>query len=407
MSAYDRWHKTRPRPGEPACREHGKVPTAEHGEARRWQVRWRDEDGLQRKQNFTRKSDADARDAAIRASLDAGTYIDAAAGKVRFDSYAPEWQRSQVHRESTAVRIERSLRLHVNPAIGHLQLRAIRRSHIQQLVRDLSADLAPHTVTVTYGFVASIFAAAVADRLIGSSPCKGVQLPAEPMHETWMPEPALVTELAGKLARRYRAIPLTAAQTGLRPSEVMGLEVESIDFLRRTVAVRQQLLATDPGNVPYLAPPKTPQSERTVPVTGDTIEMLAAYLAEFPAVTAEIEDRIGAGDPVIRNARLVFTTTGNRPITRATWGGIWTGPARQAGFPAGAGLHSCRHLFASALIRFGESVKTVQKLMGHRSARVTLDVYSHLWSDSGDRARQAIAAAWADVPAECPVTGEV
>jgi integrase len=109
---------------------------------------------------------------------------------------------------------------------------------------------------------------------------------------------------------------------------------------------------------------------------------------------------------VRRPARLVFTTTQDRPITRATWGGIWTPAARKAGFPEGAGLHSCRHLFASALIRFGESVKTVQKLMGHSNASVTLDVYSHLWPDSADRARQAITAAWADVPSECPDAGE-
>jgi integrase len=405
MSVSDRWHKE-PEPGDTPCRcgtaKRPLYPSADHRKGDRWQVRWRDDAGRQRKQNFARRADADARDAGVRASLTTGTYIDAAAGKVKFAAFADQWRQMQIHREATETIIERALRLHVNPVIGHLSIAAVRPSHIQQLVRQLSAELAPSTVTVTYGFVAAMFTAAVRDRLIGRTPCDGVRLPARSRRESWTPDPAMVRALAAGLAQRYRAIPETAAQSGLRPSELMGLEVECVDFLRRTVRVRQQLLATAAGNVPYLAPPKTPQSDRTVPVTRATIDMIAAHLAACPAREVQIEDRSRPGEPVRRAARLVFTTSRNKPITRATWGGIWAPAARKAGFPAGSGLHSCRHLYASALIRFGESVKTVQHLMGHSSPTVTLEVYAHLWPDSDDRARQAVESAWADVPSVCP-----
>jgi len=84
----------------------------------------------------------------------------------------------------------------------------------------------------------------------------------------------------------------------------------------------------------------------------------------------------------------------------------WAPAAGKAGFAPRTGLHCCRHLYASALIRFGESVKTVQHLPGHSSPAITLNVYAHLWPDSDDRARQAIAAAFADVPSICPVAAE-
>jgi integrase len=45
---------------------------------------------------------------------------------------------------------------------------------------------------------------------------------------------------------------------------------------------------------------------------------------------------------------------------------------------------------ASLLIRHGESVKVVQKRLGHKSAVETLDTYSHLWPDSEDRTREAV-----------------
>ena len=49
-----------------------------------------------------------------------------------------------------------------------------------------------------------------------------------------------------------------------------------------------------------------------------------------------------------------------------------------------------RHLYASLLIRHGESVKTVQDRLGHSSAAVTLDTYSHMWPDADDTTRAAV-----------------
>jgi len=42
------------------------------------------------------------------------------------------------------------------------------------------------------------------------------------------------------------------------------------------------------------------------------------------------------------------------------------------------------------LIRHGESVKTLQARLGHKSAVETLDTHSHLWPDSADRTREAV-----------------
>ncbi len=407
MSVYDRWHKSRPRPGEPTCREHRKAPAGDHGDGDRWQVRWRDDTGRQCKANFAKRADADAHDARVRASLAAGIYVDAAAGKIRFADYADQWRCIQVHREQTTALTERALRLYVNPVIGELPLTAVRPAHVQQLVRGLADELAPTTLAVVYGYVASIFKAAVRDRLIGRTPCDGIRLPAVPRRHMFIPDPAAVEAVTGFLPPYYRAVPRAAARCGLRPSELLGLEVDSIDFLRREVHVRQQLVTSPAaGNVAYLAPPKTPHSDRTVPVTAETIGIFAAHLAGFPARAVEVEDRTDPRNPVVRPARLVFLTSQRQPVKRATWSGVWAPAARKAGFPARTGLHCCRHLFASALIRYGESVKTVQHLMGHSSPSVTLNVYAHLWPDSDERARQAVEAAFGDVPSVCPAAEE-
>ena len=56
-------------------------------------------------------------------------------------------------------------------------------------------------------------------------------------------------------------------------------------------------------------------------------------------------------------------------------------------------FHDLRHFYASLLIQHGESVKVVQKRLGHKSAVETLDTDSHLWPESEDRTRDAVDTA--------------
>jgi hypothetical protein len=86
---YDRWHKSHPSKDDEACGEHTsktrkRVPSSEHGKGKRWQVRWRDASGKQRKENFGKKTDADTRAATVKADIDRGLYVDPAAGKESF-----------------------------------------------------------------------------------------------------------------------------------------------------------------------------------------------------------------------------------------------------------------------------------------------------------------------------------
>jgi integrase len=172
---------------------------------------------------------------------------------------------------------------------------------------------------------------------------------------------------------RYGALVVAAAGTGLREGELLGLTVESIDFLRREIHVRQQLVLV-PGHDPVLALPKTAASIRTVPLAGVVADALSAHLARF-----------GSGPH-----GLIFTNDAGAPIRRNRLSAQWRSWARAAGLADSVRFHDLRHTFASMLIAEGASVKLVQELMGHASASTTLDVYGHLFPDSADQARAAI-----------------
>jgi integrase len=378
----DRWYRTDKATGS-------KVPTPRHGTGRRWDVRWRDDAGSQRHKAFTRKDEAERFLAKITTDLAEHAYVDPRAGRVTVREYGEQWRAAQVHRATTVAQVETHLRRHVYPTFGDRALGSIRPSEVQAWVRRLEQDLAPSTIGVVYSFLAGIFRSAVRDRVVMSSPCVDVRLPK--------PEPKRVTPLATErvealiaaMPERYQALVTLASGTGLRQGEALGLEVGAVDFLRRTLEVRQQLV-TMPGKPPYLAPPKTPSSYRTVPLPQVVVDALAAHLAAFPAVPAEITDASHKPEPKARQAVLLFTTPAGVPVRRTRFSPIWRPAATAAGLGDGVTFHDLRHYYASLLIRHGESVKVVQSRLGHKNAAETLDTYSHLWPDSEDRTREAV-----------------
>jgi integrase len=260
---------------------------------------------------------------------------------------------------------------------------------VQAWVWRLEQHLAPSTIEVVYSFLAGIFRAAVRDRLIVASPCTGVRLPKPAPKRVEPLATERVEALIAAMPERYRALVVLAAGTGLRQGEAFGLELAAVDFLRRTLEVRQQIV-TMPGQVPYLAPPKTPASYRTIPLPQVVVDTLAAHLVAFPVVEAELLDTTVKPEPRRRPAALIFTGPSGQPVRRTKFSTIWRPAAAAAELGEGATFHDLRHYYASLLIGHGESVKVVQKRLGHKSAVETLDTYSHLWPDSEDRTREAV-----------------
>jgi integrase len=80
---------------------------------------------------------------------------------------------------------------------------------------------------------------------------------------------------------RYRALVILAAGTGMRQGECFDLVLSKVDFLRRTVRVDQQLVLL-PRRPPFLAPPKTSASHRTIPLPQVVVTALSEHVRQFP-----------------------------------------------------------------------------------------------------------------------------
>lgn len=339
-----------------------------------WIARWRDPAGHQHKKAFPRRMDAERFLAAITADALRGTYVDPNDPTTVRD-YAESWREAQVHRPSTRAHVETHLRRHVYPHFGERRLASIRPSEIQGWVSRLSRTLSPSTVQVIHGILAAIFKSALRDRLIGSSPCEGTKLPKRLPVEITPLTTATVHSLADAVPERYHALIILAAGTGLRQGECFGLSDDRIDLDNHTLRVDQQLLLLA-RRPPFLGPPKTRASHRTVPLPD--------------VVAGEHLDRF----PVTHPDRLLFTDDHGEALRRTRFSReVWRPAVTAVGARRGTGFHDLRHYYASLLIRHGESVKTVQARLGHATAAETLDTYAHLWPDSDDRTRAAIDTA--------------
>jgi integrase len=101
----------------------------------------------------------------------------------------------------------------------------------------------------------------------------------------------------------------------------------------------------------------------------------------FPQFLAEALARLCEGK---RREQMVFgdgSTFVTFPDTRTGW---WVQAlAASAGVPT-LTRHDLRHTAASLAVSSGANVKAVQRLLGHASAAMTLDVYADLFDDDLD-----------------------
>lgn len=340
---------------------------------KKWRARWREyPGGSERSRDFDRKVDAEQYLAATLVDLQRGTYVDPRAGAVTFRERAEAWRLRQVHRDSTAARVESVLRVHVYPVLGDRPISTIRKSDVQSLVKHLEGSLSASSVGIAYSYVAAVFSEAVEDRLLASTPCIGIKTPRATASQV---TPLTVDQVQGMIEfvdERLRALVVVAAGTGLRQGEVCGLTVDRVKFLERRIVVDRQ--RNPQGGAPMFVDCKTPASHRVVPLPEVVAGALAEHLAKYRP-----------GD-----SGLIFSTPRGGLILRNRIGEMWNAGRRAGIVPEWSTFHDLRHFYASLLIHHGESVKVVQARLGHSTAAETLDTYAHLWPDSEDDTRRAV-----------------
>ena len=179
---------------------------------------------------------------------------------------------------------------------------------------------------------------------------------------------ALLAAVVGDTARslRDRAIVETLYATGVRISELVGLDRRDLDL--------------DDGLVRVLG---KGSKERIVPVGRSARDALTAYLGHGrPQLARPDRSRRGAGEAVILNVR------GGRLSRQSCWKIVRTAGER-AGVGGRLSPHVLRHSCATHMLERGADIRVVQELLGHASLSTT-QVYTKV---SPERLRAVYEAA--------------
>jgi integrase len=282
------------------------------------------------------------------------------------------------------------LRLHVGPFIGREKLSDLTVPRIHQFDAQLRAagrSLPMRRKVLTNLKTALSFAQSRG--LVAQNVARGVRIGGAddreangPLREgVDYPSRSELKALLDNAHGRWRPFLITAMFTGMRASELRGLQWQDVDLEAGIIHVRRRADAWR-----KIGPPKSKAGKRNIPLPPIAINALRAWQPECPR---------GALGLVFPNRR------GNVEMHSNIWCRFWQplqvrcGLVRANG-TARYGLHALRHAAASLFIAHLEwSPKRVQVVLGHSSIVMTYDRYGHLFEDKdGDReAMQKIEAA--------------
>ncbi len=140
--------------------------------------------------------------------------------------------------------------------------------------------------------------------------------------------------------------------TGLRVSELVGLNLRDVDLDAQTVRT------VGKGS-----------KERVLPIYNTAVESIASYIT----YSRPAHSRSQTEDALFLNRR------GGRLTRQAYWLRLKK-LAIRAGFSSKITPHMLRHSFATHLLHGGASLRHVQELLGHSSISTT-QIYTHLTDD--------------------------
>lgn len=160
------------------------------------------------------------------------------------------------------------------------------------------------------------------------------------------------------LGRRDRAMLETLYSTGIRVSELVGLNINDLDVPGEALRVRGK-----------------GKKERLVPLGTHALAAIAAYIEMVRADTKH--SKVWEGE-ARHQAPLFLNKHSGRLSSRSVRRKL-DKYLREAGLDPSISPHTLRHSFATHLLDNGADLRSVQELLGHQSLSTT-QVYTHLSS---------------------------
>ena len=354
----------------------------------RFQARFTKKDGKRVEKNFAKITEA-------RGWLDKQRYLDSnsGTGNMTVDEWYNCWinnYKDGVVKDNTIRNYKSRYEYNIKREIGQMKLCDVKQIHCQKILNNIfdSGKYANGTIELAQITLHAIFKCAVENDLLQKNPASGLKLKKrdndkEERRVLTREEQKIFIEYAQKT--QYSNAYCLVLETGLRAGEIGGLQWDDIDFNNKCLYVRRTILQDSKKGGFYYGSPKTKQSKRKIPLTHNAMSILENQKLTQNKLKLKSKNWNNEWDG------LVFTTTNGNPVGSSTFRNMMIRIVRNINIDRQCSsdngsykefehcyMHSLRHTFATRAIENGVQPKTLQKILGHSSLGITMDLYVHI-----------------------------
>lgn len=294
----------------------------------------------------------------------------------------------------TYERYSNLVKRNINPyPISQYDLPSINASQLQKhfnfLLHNGGMDkkgLAPRSINATRRLLISAFRVAVDSALIEKNPAertKALKVDRPNIHVLSFDEGKRLISTALKRSRVAWLIVSIALGTGMRISEIFGLEWDNIDWDAKTLKINKIVVTTAKG-IHIQNTAKTVTSQRTIPLPDSLIYTLKRY-----RLWQKIQS-IRFGYLYMESPWVLSNQEGIPRSPNSFSAHQYKDILRNAGISPDVRIHDLRHTHATWLLDAGVNVKVVSERLGHSNCRITLDIYAHCIKSMQDKAIEAL-----------------
>ncbi len=314
---------------------------------------------------FDRKSDAVAWEQDQRRRLRAGEWLDPRRGQVPLSVVAEMWLESRRTVKRRTLESDRGAwRNYIAPRFGRRPVASITTADVSSWLGDLMRrGLARSTATRALATLRSLLSFAVADGRVTVNAAAAAKAPTggQARREGRFLDLDEVVALAQACRGPYAELVYVLAMQGLRWGELAGLQVgDRVMVPGPGLRLSRAVLASNGGGELYV----------------DTLKNKRARTVPLVPVVVPIVDRWSAGKSP---GEWLFAAPAGGPLRETNWQRSisWREAKATIGRPE-LRVHDLRHTAASVWLASGADPKVVQRVLGHATAAMTMDLYGHM-----------------------------
>lgn len=294
------------------------------------------------------------------------------------------------------------LELRILPAFQYLKIDQVRTKHIVDFLRNLREDgirvdgkkggLSDSTIRNYYRCLDHIFSYACELRIIKDNPTDGITIPKRTVKEikVYTVEEAreLLTALESEThVPHWQIIVKLSILTGMRKSELYGLEFKHFDFEKKTLSIEQALTySTEQGYQIHPIKKGGKDGSRIVSLSPNLIEPVKKLKK------ARKEERFAfKKEDMWRGGKynFILSHSNGRPFNPWSMQNWWERFIKRHGLKY-TNIHALRHTSATLLINQGVHAKVISDRLGHSNISTTMDIYGHVLKEADERSTELL-----------------